>query len=218
MIKAIIFDLDDTLLEFSKFGIKEVLDTAKKLNLKKPDIKKVNKLWGTTIKSIVEKTWGKRYVKSFKKEFIRLQKTKKFHPTPYALSIIKKLKTKYTLGIVSSKTKGLIKLHMKRAGFNIRDFLFINAAEDSKYNKPDPRVFSDPKKRLKKTMINHNEIIYIGDSIFDYIAAKKAKLKFIAVTTGHYTKKDFEKKGLNKKFILHSLKGIEKCLNAYFAK
>ena len=104
---------------------------------------------------------------------------------------------------------------MKKAGFNLKDFLFANAAEDSKYNKPDPRVFSKPIKKLK---LNPKEILYIGDSIFDYIAAKKAGLKFIAVTTGSYAKKDFQKKGLKKHYILPSLKGVEKCLNAYFVE
>lgn len=109
----------------------------------------------------------------------------------------------------------MLKLHIKSAGFNLKDFLFTNAAEDSKYNKPDPRVFSKPIKRLK---LNPKEILYIGDSIFDYIAAKKAGLKFIAVTTGSYKKVDFQKKGLKKHYILPSLKGVEKCLNAYFVE
>lgn len=215
MIKAIIFDVDDTLLNFSKYAVKEIKEITRILNLKPVEIEKINKLWGITIEKIVEKMWGKKYVKKFKKEFIKLQKNKRFPQNKYALHSVKELKEYYKIGAITSKPKALAKIHLKKAGFNIKYFSFINAAEDSKYNKPDPRVFSKPIKKLK---LNPKEILYIGDSIFDYIAAKKAGLKFIAVTTGSYTKKDFQKKGLKKQFILSSLKGVEKCLNAYFVE
>ena len=215
MIKAIIFDVDDTLLNFSEYATKQVQSITKKLNLKQVNKREINRLWGTTLKNIVTKIWGERYIKKFKKEFIKIQKKSKFPPQPYSLSLIKKLKKDYVLGLVSSKSKAVLRLHMNLAGFNLKDFLFANAAEDSKYNKPDPRVFSKPIKKLK---LKPKEILYMGDSIFDYIAAKRAGLNFIAVTTGSYTKKDFQKKGLKKQFILPSLKGVEKCLNAYFVE
>ena len=72
--------------------------------------------------------------------------------------------------------------------------------------------------RKEKLKLNPKEILYIGDSIFDYIAAKKAGFKFMAVTTGYYTSKDFQKKGLKKHYILSSLRGVERCLNAYFVE
>lgn len=215
MIKAIILDVDDTLLNFSKYAVKEILEIIKLLNLKPVEIEKINKLWGITIQKIVEKIWGKKHTKKFKREFIRLQKDKRFPPNPHALQLVRKLKKQYKIGAVTSKPKELARIHLKKAGFDLKNFYFINAAEDTKYNKPDPRVFSKPIKKLK---LKPKEIIYIGDSIFDYIAAKKAGLNFIAVTTGSYAKKDFEKKGLKKQFILPSLRGVEKCLNAYFVK
>ena len=215
MIKAIIFDVDDTLLNFSKYAKKEIQEITRILNLNPVRIQKVNKLWGITIEKIVERIWGKKYVRKFKKEFIRLQKNKRFPPNKYALHSIRELKKYYKIGALTSKPKALVRIHMKKAGFNLKYFSFINAAEDSKYNKPDPRVFSKPIEKLK---LEPKEILYIGDSIFDYIVAKKAGFKFIAVTTGYYTSKDFQKKGLKKQFILPSLKGVEKCLNAYFVK
>ena len=215
MIKAIIFDIDDTLLNFSKYAKKEIQEITRILNLKPVRIQKINKLWGITIEKIVERIWGKKYIKKFKKEFIRLQKNKRFLPNKYALQSVKELKKYYRIGALTSKPKALVKIHLKKAGFNLKDFLFTNAAEDSKYNKPDPRVFSKPIKKLK---LKPREILYIGDSIFDYIAAKRAGLKFIAVTTGSYKKIDFQKKGLKKHYILPSLKGVEKCLNAFFVE
>jgi len=215
MIKAIIFDIDDTLIDFSKTATKQVQLIAKRLNLKPVNKKEINKLWGTTLKNIVTKIWGKKHLEKFRKEFIKIQKKSRFPPEPYSLSLIKKLKKDYRLGLVSSKSKAVLRLHMELAGFNIKDFLFINAAEDSKYNKPDPRVFS---KTINKLKLDPKEILYIGDSIFDYLAAKRTGFKFMAVTTGYYKSRDFQKKGLKKHYILHSLNGVEKCLNAYFVK
>ena len=88
-------------------------------------------------------------------------------------------------------------------------FKFIYAREDVKYHKPSPLVFLRPLKDLK---LKKEDIIYVGDSIFDCIATKKAKIKFVAVLTGHYKKNEFIKKGVKKENILKSIKELPEWL------
>ena len=68
-------------------------------------------------------------------------------------------------------------------------------------------------KALKKFNFKKNEILYVGDSIYDYLAAKRAGLKFVAVLTGFHKKNDFNKLGLKNKNILKSIKYLPKWLN-----
>jgi len=66
----------------------------------------------------------------------------------------------------------------------------IYHSDNSKFLKPDPRVFDQILTRFKT---RPKECVYVGDVINDVIVAKKAGLHFIAtLESGLRTKKDFE--------------------------
>lgn len=204
MIKAIIFDVDDTLIDFSRIATPIHIKVAKKLKIRIPNAYQLNRLWGVTWEDMANELWPKGNHKKIKKEIFKEYKKFKFKPLPRAIETIKKLKDKYILGIVSSKPKKILISQFKEANIPYKYFKFLYAAEDTPYDKPNPKVFSKPLKNLKK--IKRNEILYVGDSIYDCIASKKAKLQFVAVLTGHYSKKEFIKKGVKTKNILKSVK------------
>ncbi len=210
MIKAIIFDVDDTLIDFSRLATNIHIKVAKKLKIKIPDKNKLNRLWGKTWENIAKKVWPKENPKKIKKEIFKEYKKINFKPFPGAVNTIKKLKNKYILGTVTSKPKPILISQFKEAKIPYLYFKFQYAAEDTKYNKPNPKVFSKALKRLKN--IKKNEILYVGDSIYDYIASKKAGFKFIAVLTGHYSKKEFLNARVKTKNILSSVKHLPEWL------
>lgn len=209
MIKAIIFDIDDTLIDFSKKATLIHIKVAKKLKIKIPNKTKLNKLWGIPWKKIADEFWPKEDQNKIKKEIIKEYKKLNFKLFPGTINIIKKLKNNYILGIISSKPKKILISQFKQTKIPYKNFKFMYAAEDTKFNKPDPRVFL---KAIKQLKLKRNEILYVGDSIYDCIASKKAKLKFVAVLTGHYSKKEFLKAGVKTKNILSSIKYLPKWL------
>ncbi len=59
MIKAIIFDVDDTLINFSRLATPIHIKVAKKLKIKIPNKTQLNRLYGTPWKNIANKFWKK---------------------------------------------------------------------------------------------------------------------------------------------------------------
>ncbi len=206
MIRAIIFDSDDTLIDFSGKAVKCIQETAIKLNLKPYNKNDINKLWGRSLKYIVKELYGKKYYRKFKKIYFRIINKIKFKELKGARIVIKLLKNNYFLGVLSAKPSQIMFKNFKDAGFHIKDFKFAFSADDTKFHKPSPRVFDKAKKILRKYKISNNEVIYVGDALIDYLAAKSAGLKFIAVTQGYYKKNDFIKIGLKKENILNSIR------------
>lgn len=62
--------------------------------------------------------------------------------------------------------------------------LFIQTAEDTLFHKPDPKVFNHCLRLAKLIGLNKKDIIYIGDSSKDKIAANKAGIDFLLAKKG----------------------------------
>ncbi len=209
-IKAIIFDVDNTLIDTGNISARAYLETAKQLNLKHIPTGEIKKLFGIPSHIIIKKFWPKTIIKKFQKIKHKKILARKAKEIPGAKQVIRKLYKKYKLGLLSSKTRTLMYPHLKQINLSTNFFKFIFSSDDVKFYKPDPRVFS---KAIKKLKFKKNEILYVGDSIYDCIAAKKAKLNFIAVLTGVYTKNDFQKHRINNRNILKSIKELPQWLD-----
>jgi HAD superfamily hydrolase (TIGR01549 family) len=57
-------------------------------------------------------------------------------------------------------------------------FSILITEEDTVHHKPDPRVFEKPIKRLEALGVLRSDITYIGDSLGDATAARRAELRF----------------------------------------
>lgn len=209
-IKAIIFDVDNTLINTGKVSAEAYLSTAKQLGLKKIHAVEIKKMFGIPSHIIIKKFWPKANCKQFQEAKHKKILSKKVRQISGAREVIKELYKNYKLGLLSSKTRVLMYPHLRQIKLSKKYFKFIYSADDLRFYKPDPKVFS---KAIKKLKLKRNEILYVGDSIYDCIAAKKAGLNFIAVLTGHYKKKDFQKLGLKSKNILKSIKYLPAWLN-----
>jgi pyrophosphatase PpaX len=86
-------------------------------------------------------------------------------------------------GIVSSASVKNIVIGLRKNRI-AKYFDVIVGAEDVKRHKPNP----DPLLRAaKKLKVRPKDCVYIGDSIFDMISAKRAGMKRIGLTTGFYS-------------------------------
>ncbi len=80
----------------------------------------------------------------------------------------------YELGIVTSKTRGEFRQDFEPLDIG-KYFTTIICADDTVGHKPDP----DPLyKYMEVSNASNNELIYIGDSVYDWECAKSAKVDF----------------------------------------
>lgn len=99
---------------------------------------------------------------------------------PGIIDMLNNLKKDYKIGILSSNSKENIIHTLKK--YNIEDMFEFVYSESSLFGK-----HLVLKKMCNKYNINPLEVIYVGDEDRDIIAAKKTKIKTIAVTWGFNT-------------------------------
>ncbi len=197
MIKAIIFDLDDTLYEelsFVKGGFNEVAEEiSKESKIGKEEIFNflVNILSshgrGKVFDICLEKLNLSKKIK-----ISNLVKTYREH-TPKldlyfgAKETLQQLKSKYLIGLISDGDVGVQK--KKVDSLKIKDlFNYIIFTWEFGEQKQKPDTFSY-KKMIEKLNLMPEQIVYVGDDPHkDFIGAKKLNIKTIRVLTGRFAK------------------------------
>lgn len=197
-IKAVIFDVDGTLIDSNDFHayawVKAFDEFGKAVSFieVRPQIGKgadtllPEFLSKKEIKEFGEKA-GKRRAEIFKKEFI-----KKVKPFAKVRELFKKLKADdIKFALASSAEASEVKEYEKIA--KIEDLVEKStSSEDAETSKPAPDIFQAALKKLK---LKPSEVIIVGDTPYDAIAACKAKIKIIGVLSGGFPKRDLEKEG-----------------------
>ena len=95
--------------------------------------------------------------------------------------LLKQLSLNYKLGIVTSKTKEEYEEEVVHFGLN-KYFGIIICADDTKKHKPNPEPLL---KYMELANAKNNEIIYIGDSIYDMQCAKASNVDFVFAKWGN---------------------------------
>lgn len=91
--------------------------------------------------------------------------------------ILEELEKKgYKLGIVTSSPKDGVIRFLKKNRLDVFNFVYSSSSIFSKH-----RVFN---RVLERYNFKNDEVIYVGDEVSDVEAARKAKIKIIAVTWG----------------------------------
>lgn len=210
-IKAIIFDIDGVLLNSTKMMIDIHMKLAKKLNLRIPEAKEISSLWGKSFEELIKCIWpdiDAKWFKEFVIDFIKKEKIV-FPAVKGSKEMIKELKKmKFKIGIVTGRPTDFTIDHMKNSGFDLKLFDVIVTGDDTKNHKPSP----DPILRaIKLLKIKSGETLYVGDSLIDYKAAKRAKVEFVGVLTGDVKKEEWKKNGI--KNIIASAADLKKILS-----
>jgi len=210
-ISAIIFDIDGVLLNSNKMMIELHKIIAKELNLRIPDDEEITSRWGKSFSEVITSIWPNVNAKLFKeyvKDYIE-RKGIVFPIVKGSKEIIKKLKRMgFKVGIVTGRPRDFTVDHMKNSGFNLNLFDVIVTGDDTKNHKPSP----DPILRAVELLkVKPEEAIYIGDSLIDLEAAKRAKVEFLGVLTGDVGKEEWGKNGV--KNIIPSVADLINFLN-----
>ncbi len=205
IISAIIFDSDDTLLDFSCVASPVIQEAAKRLQMRVPELDEINKLWGMPLQLFIKELIPDVDVEAFKKHYYSIMEEKPFVAIDGAPNTVKELHSNFVLGVLTTKIERLMTKHFNEAGFDLSLFRFLHGAEHSPYRKPDPKVFD---KSLEILNIEPERVLYVGDSMFDYEAAKGAGLNFVAVETGFFNSTDFVKNGISSDNVIESIKNL----------
>ena len=178
-----VFDLDGTLIDSVELHAKAFKYAVKTLGYKNYNelYKKFKKFIGrsledivkTIIKGIDEKEIKK--IRKLKDEYVlkNLGKIKLKKRVVKILMYIKSLN--FPVALFTSSTKEFTYKVLKKFGLE-KYFDYIITKEDVKKHKPNPEGLIKISKKFRT-----KNVVFIGDSKFDKIAAKKAKFKFIEV-------------------------------------
>jgi putative hydrolase of the HAD superfamily len=213
MIKAVVFDLDETLydeFDFVRGGFKAVAKYVK-MEFGLDD----KKTYSLLIKSFKKYGRGRTFDHVFgNREFFNPDAVKKMvevyrshdvklKPYEETIPLLKKLKKKYLIGIITDEQRELQEGKIKALG--IKDFFdLIVFTDDLKAEKPKKDSFEYLLKRLN---LKGHEVVYVGDNPEkDFAGARALNIKTVRLMKGYFkniavTKKldaDFKIKSLEK--------------------
>ncbi len=128
-------------------------------------------------------------------------------PFPYAIDLLEELQEEgYDMAIVSSKSRPVIELGLKQHA--MKDyFQDIIAFEDVEFTKPNPQGINLALERLGR---GRDQAIYIGDTVSDIEAGRRAGLFTIAVAFDKIANEDILKRKSNR--FVRDLRDIKEIL------
>ena len=192
--ELICFDLDNTLINSEKASIKSYNYALVKNGFQKVPRKNILALSGMPHYEIVEKLTKIKNRKLIDKVCLDHDKaiintfSKEVRIISGVKSTIKKLSQRYDLAIVSNASYNSILAKMKWAGLDKKYFKVIIGNDDVKRSKPYPDEI------LKAEKLEHHKATYmVGDSIYDMMAGKRARVKTIGVLRGRYSRNALKK-------------------------
>ncbi len=177
--KIIIFDLDGVLIDSLPNMKKALRFTSRDLCLELP-FKQYKKFLGLPFEKILEKMKVKNDYKKIK-GFYEAYSLKYINEIKIKKSFLKELnilKKDYLLAIFTSKSK-------KRTNKIISKYKIFDdcvTIDDVKRGKPMPEGLL---KIIKKFNIQKKNAVYVGDSIYDFQCAKKAKILYLHAKWGY---------------------------------
>lgn len=188
--RAIVFDWDDTLVGSLNAKIDQRIFVAKKhydIELLRENMIKD---WGKPVHLLIENWYQTAHdTSAFQKIFETvLSYSKDFPKLPIngaSEVLLATKKSGYKLGVVTGSPRNDLLHDFLALGVVDEDFFdYFQASEDSEHHKPDPRVFDPTKDWLRNCGLSPEEVLYIGDSLPDYWAAREAGFVFLGVETG----------------------------------
>ena len=206
MIKAIVFDFDDTLIHTYENGLANLRLIGKELGLPLPSDSAMRKHWGKSAKDFIRNLWPGARIEDFSRKYLSLNRTMKPYPPVRGVhEILDLLSGEFVLGIVTGGEREVMIRKMISSKIDFKKFSFILTHDEIGKSKSDPGYFDHVLLELKGLGIGRREVLFVGDSVHDWEAARKGGLYFAGVLTGPTTMEDFLGKGLEKSMIIPSV-------------
>jgi len=188
---VVVFDLDDTLILSAGTYIPLYAEIMEKEGFGRAKIDKWKENWGKSLKDIIASCYPHLSARQVEKAFWCLCQTVhdiKVPPVPGGPQAIERLREKFYLGILTSRTH-YARERLVGAGYRLEDFEFIITQADHQFSKPDPKAASPILNWLEKNLIN--DWCYVDDSLVGLEFADKLKVLCFSVTSGLINREQF---------------------------
>lgn len=186
MIKAVLFDVDGTILDTDEFVFSAVDYTLKKYHLKVSK-KTIRAGAGRNLFDYYKFILPKEDYLMLGKIHAKFQEDKHYliRPFPGVVKVFEKLKEKgIKLAVVSNRQRDSLVKSLRITGI-FKYFEAVVSAEDVEHTKPHK---DHTLKALEMLGVNKNEAVMVGDSEHDILSAKSAGVKTVGITHGWFGK------------------------------
>ncbi len=204
----LIIDFDGVILDSFTCSKNNILKVATKLNLPFPKETDFINYWGKEWSSFLLSVWPNIDVKLFNKTFNAMNLHQERIPSiEGAVQVLKDLSKKYYLAMVTNRGWDTLSKKAKDIDLDLSLFQFVQAFEDTPFEKPDSRVFN--KLLLKMSKMKETKAIFVGDTVHDFGACDVIpEIDFIGVLTGPTKKETFLSLGVREDNLLLSIKEL----------
>jgi len=184
--RGLCFDLDGTLIDSGREGLKRVLKIAAVRNLPvTPEIKqRIRDMWGAEPFKLLRIIWPDEDPKAFFNEWENLDIAEPLPAFPGTREALKKLRPYFNMSIVTNRQPRTIfaqLLHNDIAEF----FEQIITPAHNGHKKPEPEIMEPIFEKYKADQIERGGIILVGDTVEnDWKLAQATGIEFYAVVSG----------------------------------
>lgn len=197
--KAVLFDLDGTLIDSSEGITKSALYALEHFGIEEPDVSKLYKFIGPPLSESFRKYYGFSEEQAYEAVAVYRERYNKIGIYECSLypgveDCIKALKEKgYRIGMASSKPEESCRRILEH--FDLLSLFddVVGATFDGTRDKKE-QILNEVFRRWKE--VPREEMCLIGDTIFDVEGAKAAGLPCIAVTFGFGDLEQMKKAGI----------------------
>jgi len=199
-VKALLIDLDGTIVDITEPCIEAAQEAASTLQLPNIDSKIgleiAKKLQSNlSIDEVsaefgMDKSMGQKFLKAFLNAWYSIAPVKTT-PLPKVHTTLQKLSQHFQLALITRRNmpKEPIMRELERLGLT-EYFKFVVTSQDVEEPKPSPQAFLKVARQLG---VSIQDCAVVGDSIVDVQAGKSAGAKTIAVLSGLFSREELEK-------------------------
>lgn len=190
MIKAILFDLDGTLLDSIPIIMQSAKETFEAMGLPYDETAMRNSI-GIPLRVQARRYAGERALEFIDcyREIYRLRQDRDIRLFPHTPDMLSQIRLRgYRTGVVTSKAVHLTRRALERTEI-LDKFDVLVTADDVQNHKPHPEPIF---KALEMLSLSPRDAAYVGDSLFDIDAAQRAQVTTIGVTWGARNRQELE--------------------------
>ncbi len=213
--RGICFDLDGTLIDSGREGLKRILKLAAIRNLPvTPEVeRRIRSIWGAELLKLLRTIWPDEDPKAFLTEWQNLDIAEPLPAFPGTRKALKQLNSRFYMSIVTNRLFRTIMPQLEKN--NIAEFFgLIITPEYNGHKKPEPEIMDPVFARYEASDINRHQITLVGDTVEDdWKLAQATGIEFYAVLCGGMdTREKFLAAGVPEEHILDSVADLPRVL------